>query len=87
MRRQRRGGDLGPYQHTAGEESPKVRAGTSKRCHLDGGPSRHDDRGGDGGRGLAAHKFRGAMAGALKKKLGLNGPGEDREEGRVFRIA
>jgi hypothetical protein len=75
---------------TAGEEGPKVRAGTKQALLIDmlrrpEGTTIDDVM---AATGWQAHTVRGAMAGALKKKLGLEVTSEKVEGGgRVYRIA
>ncbi|MCW5713442.1 MAG: DUF3489 domain-containing protein [Bauldia sp.] len=78
-----------PTEPTAGEESPKVRAGTKQALLIE------MLRRADGttieevmaATGWQAHTVRGAMAGALKKKLGLELTSEKVEgRGRIYRL-
>jgi len=80
---------LAPTEPAAGEEGPKVRAGTKQALLIEmlRRPEGTTIEEVMAATGWQAHTVRGAMAGALKKKLGLEISSEKEDaRGRVYRI-
>ena len=79
-----------PTEPAAGEEGPKVRAGTKQALLIEmlRRPEGTTIEQVIAATGWQAHTVRGAMAGALKKKLGFHVTSEKVEDrGRVYRIS